>query len=84
MKVIVTDFEERDKFLYDMQEVEAESIVGQSRWNTFFTKVVKDDDGFFWRVNWSQGSTECQDNDEEVTVIQVEPVQVTVTQYEEV
>lgn len=66
----------------DFEEVTSESIYDQTRWSTSYEQVFKYKDGTFWNASWSRGSTEYQDEGvENLTLVQVEPVQVTVTQY---
>lgn len=66
----------------DFEEVEPEEITGQSRWNTYYSQILKYKDGTFWQVTWSRGSTEMQDDGvEDLGLIQVEPKEVTVTHY---
>jgi hypothetical protein len=67
------------QFMDDVELI-SDDIVDQGRWYTYYTAVVKHD-GRFWAVNYSQGSTEYQDDDGEYTVYEVEPVEVTITQY---
>lgn len=66
----------------NFEEVTAEQIEDQSRWSTFYCQILKYKDGTFWRASWSRGSTEMQDEGvEDLQLVQVEPVQVTVTEY---
>lgn len=70
----------------DYKVVEPKTIVDQSRWSTFYTSVLEHiPTKTFWEIGWSRGSTECQDGQDEsdnTTVCEVEPVQVTITKYE--
>ncbi len=69
----------------DFEGVTGEVIEDQSRWSTHYSKVVQYKDGTYWQANWSRGSTEYQDDGvEDLILVQVEPVQVTVTQYKAV
>ena len=35
----------------------------QSRWNTYYSQVFENKvDGTYWRISWSRGSTEYQDD----------------------
>jgi len=62
--------------------VGAEEIDGRGRWSTSFSQVLKYKDGTFWRARWQRGSTEYQDEGvEDLTLVQVEPYQVTETRY---
>lgn len=69
----------------EYQEIES-SISHQTRWSTFRTTVLKHKPtNTFWSLGWSRGSTEIQDNgleDYNTTVVEVEPVEVTVIQYQ--
>lgn len=66
------------------EAVTSKAIIGQRRWSTSFEQVFKrTDDGTFWEISWSRGSTETQDNGlEDITYRQVSPVQKNVTVYE--
>lgn len=50
-------------------------ISTQTRWNTFYEKIVRHiPTGKLYEVNWSRGSTEMQDNGiENVSMYEVEP-----------
>lgn len=65
----------------DFEEVTKQKIEGQGRWTTTFSQVFKHKDGTFWEACWHQGSTEYQETDLDLSVIQVEPIEVTVTTY---
>ena len=67
-------------------EVVSNEQIGSSRWESIHEVVVRDSESNFWMTGYRQGLTEYQDSrpfedDSEVTFLQVEPVQVTVTQY---
>lgn len=69
----------------DFEEVTKEEIVDQGRWTTHYSQVLKEKStGLFWEATWSHGSTEYQDCDPDLTLLLVEPVEVTVTQYKPV
>lgn len=66
----------------DWEEVTEEKMVDQSRWNTYYSQVFKrKEDGTFWEFCWSQGSTEYQECDLDLTCEQVEPVEITKVEY---
>lgn len=50
----------------DFEDVkDTEEIIGQSRWTTSFSKVVKQlSTGKFFEICWDKGSTEVQDGQE--------------------
>ena len=87
MKVFdLSIFEHPDEDVFlgeDFEEVTDEQIEDQSRWSTFYSQILKyNKDGTLWKASWSRGSTEMQDcGVEDLQLIQVEPVEVTVTQY---
>lgn len=68
----------------DYESVTEEEIVDQSRWSTFYNQVFKNRvDGTYWKIHWSRGSTEQQDNGiEDIEFQQVFPKQKTITVYE--
>lgn len=76
--------DEVDEIMYDNPEgwktVEGPDITGQSRWHTQWTRVISNGEKFF-RIYWATGSTEYQDNLEDIMIVEVKPIQVTVTQY---
>lgn len=65
-------------------EVSPEVITDQSRWNTYFRRVIKEESsGKFYRITWGRGSTESQDfGPEDIQVIEVFPKEKTVIVYE--
>lgn len=80
----VTDIEEWETLTEEYKIVEDESITDQHRWQTYYTMVVQDPEGNYWRLNWSQGSTEYQDTGWEYEMHekqQVQPKQVSKTIY---
>jgi hypothetical protein len=84
MKVFdLSIYEDEEDFFddEDFTEVTREKIEDQRRWSTMFSQVFKYKDGTFWEASWERGSTEYQETDLELSVVQVEPVQVTVTKY---
>lgn len=56
---------------------------GQGRWQTFKEAVIKRiEDQTYWRVRWSVGSTELQDSEEDIEIVeQVFPVQQVETKF---
>lgn len=79
--------EDEDEFLYDPEPdgfvfVTEETIAGQARWWTQFERVAqRTSDMTYWKFSWRAGSTEMQDVGTDLDACQVEPVEVTVTQY---
>lgn len=67
----------------DYKEVTSRKITQQSRWSTFYAQVFQHKPtSTFWEICWSRGSTEQTDNGtEDVSVHEVEPVEVTTIQY---
>ncbi len=64
---------------------------GTGRWSSYHTLVFMDSaDNTLWRVQYSQGLTESQDEQpfeydpDEVSCDQVEPYEVTITKYRKV
>jgi hypothetical protein len=62
-------------------EVVESSIEGQGRWDTHMFSICKHKvTGLYYGVNWSKGSTECQDQepfyDDEVEFTEMEQVEV--------
>lgn len=52
------------------------------RWTTRYTQVVREAaTGYYWLASWHEGNTEYQDCDPDLTLVKVEPYEVTVTQY---
>lgn len=80
-------FELNEELMYeghdDLAVVTDETIEGTGRWSTYFSIVVMHKPTqTYWRLSWSRGSTEYQDNGvEDLTATQVVPKEVTVTQY---
>lgn len=72
-----------DDFVDDYEVITPETIEGTSRWNTFYSRVYKHKtEETFWKISWSRGSTEYQDNGyEDITVCQVEPHEKTIIEY---
>lgn len=68
------------------EDVTDEDIVDQSRWSTFYEKVVKHiESGRYFEVWWSRGSTEQQDfGIEEPGWAEVKPVEKTIIAYERI
>lgn len=68
----------------DMKTVVPETPYDQSRWSTYYTSVVQDEEGRFWELNWESGSTEQQDMPFEYCyheVTEVFPKEVTKIEY---
>ena len=66
----------------DFLEITGETIVDQRRWTTTYSKVLQEKaTGHFWLAQWERGSTEYQETDPNLTLILVEPVEVTKTEY---
>lgn len=52
------------------------------RWITRNTQVVREKStGHYWMASWNEGNTEYQDPDPDLTLVKVEPYEVTITQY---
>lgn len=60
-----------------------EELYRTSRWHVYYFQVLQDKrDDRYWRVEWSRGATEMQDEGpEDIRFYQVAPIQVLVTQY---
>lgn len=84
-EVTVEEFED---ILYNDEyaPVTDSKITDQSRWYTYYERTFqKKDDGTFWTLTWSRGSTEQQDEGlMDTQIVQVEPVSVTVIEYKEI
>ena len=65
------------------QDVVKPEISEQSRWHTFWFKIIQQTEtGNFYDLSWARGSTESQDEGpENVTIMQVYPHEVTTTIY---
>lgn len=83
-ETININFEEFERY-YDSNEFEVEKneyIVDQDRWHTHY-EAIYSKDGEFYRLNWSRGSTEYQDDGpENMFVTRVERKEKTVYVYE--
>jgi hypothetical protein len=73
----------------DFEDIKGtEEITDQGRWDTSFTKVIKQlSTGQLYSIDWSKGSTECQDGqvmfyDDTVELIEVHLVEKTILVYE--
>jgi hypothetical protein len=79
--------EDEGEFLWDPEHdgfkwVTEESIQEQDRWHTYYSRVAQRvSDNTYWEFSWATGSTEYQECDLDLEVYQVEPVEVTTTQY---
>lgn len=89
LKDVVEKAHEEDSlsFLYgylgpDIKLVEDE-ITSQDRWTTWSRAVLTDGKEYV-AVVYGVGSTEMQENEEDIEVYSVKPVEVTVTKYERV
>jgi len=82
----ILNFEDHEENEFFVEIDGTEVIEGQSRWYTTFSSVYEDTrDGTFWKVTWSRGSTEMQDDGpENINVQQVRPVIVERTEYQPV
>lgn len=73
--------------VYDVHEafdtVTDSEIVDKYRWHVVYQKVVRNiETGKYYRLFWSQGATEYQDNGiEDVSIEEVRPVEVTKVEY---
>ena len=66
----------------DFMEITRVTITDQRRWTTTYSKVLQEKaTGHFWLAQWSQGSTEYQETDPDLTLILVEPVEIIKTEY---
>lgn len=73
-----------EDFIWNDKILVKENIIDQSRWSTFFERIVKHNDKFF-AIIFSRGSTECQEGSESIDdIYEVVPVEKTVTVYEKV
>jgi len=68
----------------DYESVTEEEISYQSRWNTYYSQVFENKvDGTYWRISWSRGSTEYQDDGvQDIEFQRVFPKTKTITVYE--
>ena len=67
------------------ERVTPEKIEEQTRWHTYYSKVVRHkESGKFFEVLWGTGSTECQDNPEDFSMYEVEPKTVETVVYRKV
>lgn len=80
-KAIVNYEDHEDECFY--KPVTPKTLYDRSRWSVFYSRVYRDGrDGSFWEIRWSEGATEMQAwQDEEVSVSQVYPHEVTKTEY---
>lgn len=64
--------------------VTSEQIYEQSRWSTFYEQVFEElETGEYWKIYWSRGSTEYQDEGpEDIEFSRVFPKTKTITVYE--
>jgi hypothetical protein len=67
----------------DFESVTAQEISYQTRWSTYFYQIFKHKTTeALWRISWSRGSTEMQDDGpEDISYCLVEAKQVMVTEY---
>jgi len=68
----------------DYVNVTEPEISYQSRWSTCYSQVFENVvDGTYWKIHWSRGSTEYQDNGiQDVEFQRVFPKTKTITVYE--
>ena len=73
------DHDEADFFV----EVTDPKITGTSRWHLYYSQIWQDQrDKSFWNLTWRRGATEMQDDGfEDIEFEQVEPREVTITDY---
>lgn len=55
---------------FSLQEVERRLVISQGRWATRFRSVYGDNANNFVAINWSEGSTEMQEDTEPNVLIQ--------------
>jgi len=66
----------------DFVQVTEEQIVEQRRWTTCYSQVLKHvASGKYYAAIWDVGSTEYQETEPNLVLTEVEPKEVTVTQY---
>jgi hypothetical protein len=66
-------------------KVTGETIEDQGRWTTHYSQVLQHrDTGAFWLAEWDRGSTEYQETDPDLSLVLVEPVEVTKVEYKKV
>ncbi|CAB4124645.1 hypothetical protein UFOVP59_34 [uncultured Caudovirales phage] len=66
----------------DYITVVPETLLDKGRWWVSYEQVVQcKSDDIYWKITWSEGSTEMQDCDFEPKVTEVVPVQVIVTKF---
>lgn len=65
------------------KEVVEETVFKTGRWNKYLEKVYKDGrDGTFWKITWSEGLTEYQDQSPEIIrAYEVYPKEISKTIY---
>lgn len=79
-------FEDVEDLEYENPEgwhtVEPEHITGKGRWEVHKTRVISNGT-LFYRLRWSEGATEYQDNDGDngMAIVQVYPHQIMTTVY---
>lgn len=86
-KYIKKDFtqDEIETLMWDLKEVVPEAPFDQSRWVTYWSKVVYEpEEDTYYKLCWCVGSTENQEVDLKLEVTQVEPVEVMTTVYKEI
>lgn len=63
----------------------SDDIIDQGRWRSLHEMIyLNTKTGKYYKILWNLGSTENCDADDDMGVCEVEPYQVTVTQYREV
>lgn len=64
------------------EPVTEETIFAHGRWHVSKERVFKEvATGKYWLAEWREGATEMQDTDPDLTLVLVEPIQETVTNY---
>lgn len=63
--------------------VTLENVIAETRWHTFYEEIWKDKrNNDFWRLTWSRGKTEWQDEGpEDIHFVKVIPVERKVISY---
>lgn len=68
-----------DAYMSDTYE-----IYDQGRWSTHQSAVWKFDDESYAEISWATGSTECQEIDPNIKIVEVEPYETTLIKYRKV
>ena len=75
-------FDDNDE-IENYKEVDATTMTSISRWSIHYEKVYQNiNDKTFWKIKWTRGATEYQDNGyENIEVHQVVPREITSITY---